>query len=106
MAAEEGKVEELIKFRDKGFDFTLSDYDGRTVLHFAASGGHLNCVKYLLEECDLPGNVSDRWGNGAIHEAEAFGHTAVVKYLREWLEKHNIEIMPAKSEKTKKKTDK
>ena len=34
----------------KGHDMSVCDYDQRTALHLAAAGGHLDIVKFLLEE--------------------------------------------------------
>lgn len=39
----------------------LSDYDGRTALHVAASEGHPNVVKFLLFRCHVDYNVKDRY---------------------------------------------
>jgi glutaminase len=41
-------------------DMTLCDYDGRTALHLAAAEGHLECVAFLLEHCNVPYNTKDR----------------------------------------------
>lgn len=41
-------------------DMTLSDYDGRTALHLAAAEGHLACVKFLIEQCEVPIDPRDR----------------------------------------------
>lgn len=39
---------------------TLSDYDGRTALHLAAAEGHIDVVKFLLEQCSVSPHPKDR----------------------------------------------
>ena len=43
-----GNVTLLIQLGSRGFDFNKPNYDMRTPLHFAAKGGFLDCVKYLV----------------------------------------------------------
>ncbi len=38
----------------------VSDYDGRTALHLAAAEGHLECLKFLLEKCNVNPEPKDR----------------------------------------------
>ena len=43
-----------------GHDMNVSDFDGRTPLHLAAAEGHFECVKFLLQSCDVPPEPTDR----------------------------------------------
>ena len=54
----------------EGVDMDMGDYDKRTPLHVASSGGNLEAVTYLLKFTQVNPNPIDRWGatplNGAL----------------------------------------
>lgn len=82
-AAAAGDLAELKRFKEEGMDCTMSDFDGRTALHFAAYGGHVECVKYVLDHCGVQRDCRDRWGNTPLDEAETFGRHDVAAFLRQ-----------------------
>ena len=34
-------------------DMSQQDYDRRTALHLASAEGHIECVRYLVEKCQV-----------------------------------------------------
>ena len=72
-----------------GHDMGISDFDGRTPLHLAAAEGHLECVKFLLQSCDVALEPTDRWGFTPLTEAERFNRKHVVEFLQYWMQCNN-----------------
>lgn len=58
------------------------DYDRRTALHVAASEGHLDICKFLVEDKHCRINRSDRWGGSPLDDAHRHRQEDVVKFLR------------------------
>ena len=61
----DGKINEIENLIHK-IDINSCDYDKRTGLHLAASEGHVDTVKLLIEKGAEV--LKDRWGNTAIDE--------------------------------------
>merc|ERR1740121_2874221 len=59
------------------------DYDKRTAIHLAASAGHLEVVKALVEELNANHSPTDRWGNTPLDDAIRERHQPVIAYLRD-----------------------
>jgi len=59
------------------------DKSGSTPLHWAAHGGHIECMKLLLSvpKCEI--NVQNKLGDTAMHSAAWKGHAEAVKLLLE-----------------------
>ncbi|KAI7890678.1 prosome, macropain 26S subunit, non-ATPase, 10, isoform CRA_c [Mucor mucedo] len=57
------------------------DEDGRTALHWAASGGHASIVEYLMNKGAIVNNPDKDAGWTPLMIAVAAGHEDVVKLL-------------------------
>ncbi|XP_044257608.1 glutaminase kidney isoform, mitochondrial isoform X1 [Tribolium madens] len=86
-SAAAGDLPGLRRHKLSGMDMTLADYDGRTALHLAAAEGHIHCVNFLLQQCNVQHDIKDRWGRSPLDEALTFGHSAVADFLQDWDER-------------------
>ena len=77
----DGDLNKLNTMYDNECDMTLADYDDRTALHIAAAEGHLDCVKFLVEVCQVPTAPKDRWGKTPLDGAKEFNRKEVQQYL-------------------------
>ena len=50
-------------------------------LHYAAYGGHLPVVKYLISECNCDAMITTKYGTTPLHKAAEGGHLSVVEYF-------------------------
>jgi Amt family ammonium transporter len=69
MAASKGDLAFIKKQVDAGKDVSVSDYDGRTALHLAASEGKLEIVEYLVNKIAIRPDPVDRFGNIPLADA-------------------------------------
>ena len=79
-----GELEDMknaLKDADKDFDYNLKDFGGNTALHMSCANGHLNIVKYLIEDlkCDI--NCKNNSNNTPLHWAAINGQKDIVCYL-------------------------
>ncbi|KAI8342524.1 hypothetical protein BC941DRAFT_368298 [Chlamydoabsidia padenii] len=51
------------------------------LLHYSASKGHLSCVRFLVEQCQVSVDAIDREGETPLLKASYAGHYSVVRYL-------------------------
>ena len=71
-AASDGALRYVQRLIRGGGDITLGDYDGRTPLHLAAAGNHVEVAKYLIEQgADV--NAVDRFGGRPLDDAKRNG---------------------------------
>ena len=82
-----GDLHTLMKVAEQGVDLRKKDYDGRTVLHVAASENNAQCVEFILNnsygelededgviiELKLEDLEKDRYGRTALDDAQMMG---------------------------------
>lgn len=81
-AAVEGDLTEMRRLVAGGLSPDVTDYNGRSALHLAASEGRQKVVQYLLE-LGVNLNQVDSWGNTPLDDAIRHKHSAIESMLRE-----------------------
>jgi ankyrin repeat protein len=70
-------------FSDKVQQKKMRRRDGKTCLHYAARNGHLDCIRFLIQERGCPVHVKSGDGTTPLHMACYGVHKKVVHYLIE-----------------------
>jgi hypothetical protein len=60
----------------------VTNRNGCSVAHWAASGGNVDCCRYLYETVGVDFTCQNHGGNSPLTHAVAFGRAEVVKWLR------------------------
>ena len=83
-AAYEGDLQEVQTLFELGsVDINAGDFDKRTPLHFAASQGNVDVVRFLcVSGADV--NAVDRWNRHPLDEAQDHGHVECVGVLKKY----------------------
>lgn len=81
-AANIGDIRSLQHLYDDNADLSKGDYDNRTPMHLAAAEGHLEVVRFLLDN-EISANHHDRWGGTPLNDAELGNHTDVIELLKQ-----------------------
>ena len=69
---------------------TLSGGNGLRPLQIAIHAGHMDCIKYILENCPDIVELKDESGQNAIHHAAEMGKTEVLHVLISWAEPEDL----------------
>ncbi|MBN3285670.1 GLSL Glutaminase, partial [Polyodon spathula] len=88
LAAYRGDVRSLRRYLLSGVDVNSVDYDSRSALHVAASEGHLEVIKFLIENAGADHMAIDRWGNTPLQESLRYNHIHAVQLLRRYKDHH------------------
>ena len=86
-AAAEGDLCEIKRLRADNVDILMTDYDNRSALHLAASNGHFNIVKYIINFCKKYSYTEkieclDRWNRTPLDDAKTGNHIECIKILK------------------------
>ncbi|GFR67449.1 death-associated protein kinase 1 [Elysia marginata] len=81
-ASEEGNVDGLRELSEMAanIDLNTANKHGETAVHMAASGGHVEVLKFLVSKgVDI--SIRDKQGDSAVYWAARQGHTEIIRCL-------------------------
>ncbi|KAG9341347.1 hypothetical protein JZ751_019452 [Albula glossodonta] len=90
LAAYRGDVQSLRRYFLSGADVNAVDYDGRSPLHVAASEGHVEVIRFLIENAGAHISTNDRWGNTPLQEAVRNNHVQTIQLLNRYLKHQEL----------------
>ena len=76
-----GNLENVKWLVTKGVPADSVDQNRDTPVHIAAAYGHLDIVKYLIEEQNIPVYIKGDNDRTPLHYAAAYGHDTIISYL-------------------------
>uniref|UniRef100_A0A914X683 glutaminase n=1 Tax=Plectus sambesii TaxID=2011161 RepID=A0A914X683_9BILA len=80
-AAKMGDLSAIRRFFMQGANLEMGDYDGRTALHLAASEGHHELIKFLLDVAKVRHDPEDRWKRTPLDDARTFKFDECMRLL-------------------------
>ena len=78
----EGNLEAVQYLLACGVNPNLTDHYGRTPLHLAVCGNHLNIVKYLIEIANASVLIGDQYGHTPIDEATNLSDRTILAFFQ------------------------
>ncbi|XP_071965038.1 osteoclast-stimulating factor 1-like [Antedon mediterranea] len=89
-AAKRGNLDFLQECLSNEVSVNGLDKSGSTALHWAAAGGHIDCMKVLLSKANISVNVPNKLGDTPLHSAAWKGFPEAVKLLLSKSARSNI----------------
>ncbi len=81
-AAQQGRLDIIEPFLREGVNINAKNKSGRTILHYAAGGGHPGMVQFLLQK-GADAKIVDNEGYNALDCALQRGHEGTAVVLRQ-----------------------